>query len=257
MDSDFGRRYGYEDSNRINERSKELVRQKHFNSSKTVDIQPYIHPIKYYEAPAVHPQVQQHLSPRQNNVVLQPVGQTSLKYIHNSISNNIFNSSCSELSRWIYNRTILPDSSWLSQTLTGVGDIENTDAGFTIQLNVEHFEPKDIKITLSENVLSVLGERIDQDKSHEQTLKRSFSRKYCIQMTGSIKSFVSESGILVIKGSRKTWKETEIDIQIERPHSRNAESSIASPKSIQPSPAGSSKSKASAKAFQECICKAI
>ena len=104
------------------------------------------------------------------------------------------------------------------QTLIGAGDITNTENGFTIKLDVQHFQPKDIKVSLIGNTLSVNGDRIDEDLNNQQTLKRSFSRKYAIPEDihlGSIKSSVTENGFLIIKGSRRDWKETEIFVQIE------------------------------------------
>ncbi|KAI1720147.1 hsp20/alpha crystallin family domain-containing protein [Ditylenchus destructor] len=136
--------------------------------------------------------------------------------------------------------------------LTGAGDIENTESGFTIRLNVEHFEPKDIKVSLSGNILSVNGERIDEDKSHEQLLKRSFNRKYHLPddiRLESVKSFVSDNGTLVVMGSRRTWKETPIDIQIAKPTEEGTHDNVSfvSPQTkqqVSPS-SGSSKSSSS------------
>ncbi|KAI1727755.1 hsp20/alpha crystallin family domain-containing protein [Ditylenchus destructor] len=134
--------------------------------------------------------------------------------------------------------------------LTGAGDIENTESGFTIRLNVEHFEPKDIKVSLSGNILSVNGERIDEDKCHEQLLKRSFNRKYHLPddiRLESVKSFVSDNGILVVKGSRRTWKETPIDIQIAKPAEESSHDNVpaTSPQAKQQISPSSSSSKSS------------
>jgi HSP20 family molecular chaperone IbpA len=106
------------------------------------------------------------------------------------------------------------------QNIAGAGDIVNTENGFTIQLDIKHFNAKDIKVTLSGNTLIVTGERVEEDANADQTLKRSFSRKYAIPddiKLESVKSYITDNGYLVIRGTRKTWKETEISVQVEEP----------------------------------------
>ncbi|KAI6197071.1 hypothetical protein M3Y94_01181500 [Aphelenchoides besseyi] len=108
------------------------------------------------------------------------------------------------------------------QQVVGVGDILNTETGFTIQLDVKHFNAKDIRVVLCGNTLTVAGERVDEDPITEQTLKRSFSRKYAIPtdvLLDSIKAHLTDFGLLLIRGNRKNWKETEIVITIEQPQS--------------------------------------
>uniref|UniRef100_A0AC34F3V1 SHSP domain-containing protein n=1 Tax=Panagrolaimus sp. ES5 TaxID=591445 RepID=A0AC34F3V1_9BILA len=102
--------------------------------------------------------------------------------------------------------------------VAGAGDIINTEDGFTIQLDVKHFEPHDIKVSLTGNSLSVTGERVEDDPSSAQSLKRSFSRRYAIPddiRLESIKSHMTDSGMLIIRGNRKTWKQTDIDVHVD------------------------------------------
>uniref|UniRef100_A0AC35G9Q1 SHSP domain-containing protein n=1 Tax=Panagrolaimus sp. PS1159 TaxID=55785 RepID=A0AC35G9Q1_9BILA len=104
------------------------------------------------------------------------------------------------------------------QNVAGAGDIINTEDGFTIQLDVKHFEPHDIKVSLTGNSLSVTGERIEDDPSSAQSLKRSFSRRYAIPddiRLESIKSHMTDTGMLIIRGNRKTWKQTDIDVHVD------------------------------------------
>uniref|UniRef100_A0A914D742 SHSP domain-containing protein n=1 Tax=Acrobeloides nanus TaxID=290746 RepID=A0A914D742_9BILA len=107
------------------------------------------------------------------------------------------------------------------QPVAGAGDIQNTEEGFTIHLDVKHFEPKDIKVSLVGNTLTVTGDRIEDDPTSEQTLKRSFSRKYAIPddiRLETVKSFMTDNGFLIIRGNRKTWKETEINVHFNSSH---------------------------------------
>ncbi|CAG9530596.1 unnamed protein product [Cercopithifilaria johnstoni] len=92
-------------------------------------------------------------------------------------------------------------------------DIINTEHGFTIQLNTKHFQPRDIQITLHQHTLSVIGDRLEDDGTGAQRLRRSFTRKYTIPSDvrlSSISSYITNNGYLIIKGSRKGWKETDL-----------------------------------------------
>jgi HSP20 family molecular chaperone IbpA len=97
------------------------------------------------------------------------------------------------------------------QNVAGAGDIINTEDGFTIQLDVKHFEPHDIKVSLTGNSLSVTGERIEDDPSSAQSLKRSFSRRYAIPddiRLESIKSHMTDTGMLIVRVS--LWRSTTL-----------------------------------------------
>ncbi|GMR43217.1 hypothetical protein PMAYCL1PPCAC_13412 [Pristionchus mayeri] len=100
--------------------------------------------------------------------------------------------------------------------VAGVGDIVNTEHGFTIQLDVNHFRPEEIKVVLTGDLLCVSGDRLDRTPSggpQTQTLRRTFSRKYCIPSDiklDSIQSHLTDSGFLIINGARRGWKETQI-----------------------------------------------
>uniref|UniRef100_A0A914X9J2 SHSP domain-containing protein n=1 Tax=Plectus sambesii TaxID=2011161 RepID=A0A914X9J2_9BILA len=103
--------------------------------------------------------------------------------------------------------------------VAGTSEITNTEMGFTIRLDVSHFRPEEIKVSLVESTLVVEGDHIEGDGQNE-SLKRSFNRKYNlpddIEMS-SIASTVNDYGILTVKGTRKLpkgWRETEIPIQV-------------------------------------------
>ncbi|VDK73214.1 unnamed protein product [Litomosoides sigmodontis] len=122
-------------------------------------------------------------------------------------TNQIRNSKKTKLVAGISAR---PDSSQIS---SNIGDIINTEHGFTIQLNTKHFQPRDIQITLHQHTLSVIGDRLEDDGTGMQRLRRTFTRKYTIPSDvrlSSISSYVTNNGYLIIKGSRKGWKETDL-----------------------------------------------
>ncbi|KHJ99323.1 Hsp20/alpha crystallin family protein [Oesophagostomum dentatum] len=113
--------------------------------------------------------------------------------------------------------------------VAGAGDVINTPHGFTIQLDVKLFRPEQIKVVLTEDLLCVSGERIEVGVGG-QTLKRSFARKYCIPSDihlDSIRSHLDHSGVLIISGSRRGWKETNISIHPDGYGSRHSNSLIS------------------------------
>ncbi|CAI5444718.1 unnamed protein product [Caenorhabditis angaria] len=96
--------------------------------------------------------------------------------------------------------------------VVGAGEITNTEHGFTIELDVFRFRPEEIKVVLTDDLLSISGERFE-NAGDGQTLRRSFSRKYAIPEDihlDSIRSHLTDSGLLVVNGSRKGWRETSI-----------------------------------------------
>ncbi|CAB3402747.1 unnamed protein product [Caenorhabditis bovis] len=96
--------------------------------------------------------------------------------------------------------------------VAGAGEIINTEHGFTIELDVFRFRPEEIKVVLTDDLLSITGERFEY-AGDGQTLRRSFSRKYSIPEDihlDSIRSHLTDSGILVVNGSRRGWKETNV-----------------------------------------------
>ncbi|MFH4980999.1 hypothetical protein AB6A40_007708 [Gnathostoma spinigerum] len=116
------------------------------------------------------------------------------------------------------------------QVVAGSGDIINSEHGFTIELDVRHFHPSDIKVNLDGSTLSVVGDRIEKDRYSQQTLRRSFTRKYSIPsdiQLNSITCNMTDSGLLIISGSRKGWKETEI-YSHEVPTARGTSSAVIS-----------------------------
>uniref|UniRef100_A0A8R1EFZ5 SHSP domain-containing protein n=1 Tax=Caenorhabditis japonica TaxID=281687 RepID=A0A8R1EFZ5_CAEJA len=115
--------------------------------------------------------------------------------------------------------------------VAGAGEIINTSHGFTIELDVFKFAPEEIKLVLTDDTLSISGERFELT-GDGQTLRRSFSRKYSIPedvCLDTIRSHLTNSGVLVINGSRKGWRETNISTQrsgTQRSSSRNFISTV-------------------------------
>ncbi|KAH7706513.1 CBR-HIM-4 protein [Aphelenchoides avenae] len=105
------------------------------------------------------------------------------------------------------------------QPVAGAGDAIITESGFTFPLDVEHFEPKDIKVSFSGNSLTVTGERTEVDPSSERTLQiTGFRSKYAIpaQMKlERVECHKSGNGQLVIMGIRKRPNVTVVVVQVD------------------------------------------
>ncbi|EFP09135.1 hypothetical protein CRE_25505 [Caenorhabditis remanei] len=112
--------------------------------------------------------------------------------------------------------------------VAGAGEITNTSHGFTIEIDVFHFLPEEIKVVLTDDTLSISGERFEST-GDGHTLRRSFSRKYSIPEDvhlDTIRSHLTNSGVLIINGSRKGWRETSISTY--QPTQRNPSRSVTS-----------------------------
>lgn len=59
--------------------------------------------------------------------------------------------------------------------VAGSGEIINTSHGFAIELDVNYFNPEEIKVVLTDDMLTISGERYEHTPDG-QTLRRSFSR---------------------------------------------------------------------------------
>ncbi|KAH7705767.1 Hsp20/alpha crystallin family protein [Aphelenchoides avenae] len=105
------------------------------------------------------------------------------------------------------------------QSVAGAGDTVITENGFTIPLDVKHFEPKDIKLSLSGSTLTVTGERTEKNPSSEQTLKETgFCRRFVVpaQMKlDRVECHKSDNGQLVIKGIRKQPNVAVLVVQVD------------------------------------------
>ncbi|MCP9259350.1 hypothetical protein DINM_002302 [Dirofilaria immitis] len=67
--------------------------------------------------------------------------------------------------------------------------------------------------TLHQQMLNVIGERLEDDGTGVQRLRRSFMRSYTIPpdvRLSSISFDLTNNGYLIIKGSRKDWKKTDL-----------------------------------------------
>ncbi|ULU01659.1 hypothetical protein L3Y34_001750 [Caenorhabditis briggsae] len=112
--------------------------------------------------------------------------------------------------------------------VAGAGEITNTSHGFTIEIDVFHFLPEEIKVVLTDDTLSISGERFEST-GDGHTLRRSFSRKYSIPEDvhlDTIRSHLTNSGVLIINGSRKGWRETSISTY--QPAQRHVSRSVTS-----------------------------
>uniref|UniRef100_A0A0K0DT53 SHSP domain-containing protein n=1 Tax=Strongyloides stercoralis TaxID=6248 RepID=A0A0K0DT53_STRER len=86
------------------------------------------------------------------------------------------------------------------------GAIYSTSDGFKIILDTSHFHSNDVKITKYDHTLQLEGKHYEVDRATNDTVTRSFVRKYSIPSNidmNSISATVNEKGIMTIVGYYK------------------------------------------------------
>ncbi|GMR61491.1 hypothetical protein PMAYCL1PPCAC_31686 [Pristionchus mayeri] len=92
-----------------------------------------------------------------------------------------------------------------------IGDVENTNEKFAVNVDVSYFEPEEVKVNLDGNELTIEGSH--EEKSDEcGSIKRSFIRKYHLPKDTNLESVrpsLSDLGILTVEVAMKTQDETQ------------------------------------------------
>ncbi|GMT02722.1 hypothetical protein PENTCL1PPCAC_24896, partial [Pristionchus entomophagus] len=89
---------------------------------------------------------------------------------------------------------------------SALGEVESTPEKFTVTVDVFHFKPEDIKVSVKGNNLTIEGnhrERID----HDGTIQRSFISKYSIPEDvdlDSVHCSISHKGLLKLEAHKIT-----------------------------------------------------
>ncbi|CCD65663.1 Heat shock protein Hsp-16.48/Hsp-16.49 [Caenorhabditis elegans] len=100
-----------------------------------------------------------------------------------------------------------------------IGEIVNDESKFSVQLDVSHFKPEDLKIELDGRELKIEG--IQEKKSEHGYSKRSFSKMILlpedVDLT-SVKSAISNEGKLQIEAPKKTNSSRSIPINFVAKH---------------------------------------
>uniref|UniRef100_A0A0K0FNK0 Protein lethal(2)essential for life (inferred by orthology to a D. melanogaster protein) n=1 Tax=Strongyloides venezuelensis TaxID=75913 RepID=A0A0K0FNK0_STRVS len=111
--------------------------------------------------------------------------------------------------RSYYNDKPLMDSQKFGE---GFDEVKVSDDSFTLNIDVSHFEPSELKVNIIDGNVVIEGshdEKIDKYGS----IKRNFVRKYILPKNVAEEDIVSElskDGILTIEGKKKTPEEGKI-----------------------------------------------
>ncbi|CCD70650.1 Heat shock protein Hsp-16.41 [Caenorhabditis elegans] len=100
-----------------------------------------------------------------------------------------------------------------------IGEIVNDESKFSVQLDVSHFKPENLKIKLDGRELKIEG--IQETKSEHGYLKRSFSKMILLPEDAdlpSVKSAISNEGKLQIEAPKKTNSSRSIPINFVAKH---------------------------------------
>ncbi|XP_008283223.1 heat shock protein beta-6 [Stegastes partitus] len=80
-------------------------------------------------------------------------------------------------------------------------EVNCDDSGFTVQVDVRHFSPKDLMVKVIGDFVEVQGKHEEKKKSGPGVTTRQFNRRYRIPKgvdTMALESAVSPDGILII-----------------------------------------------------------
>ncbi|CAP36477.1 Protein CBG19185 [Caenorhabditis briggsae] len=100
-----------------------------------------------------------------------------------------------------------------------IGEIVNNDTKFSVQVDVSHFKPEDLKIQLDGRELKIEGTQ--ESKSEHGYSKRSFSKMILLPEDAdltSVQSAISNDGKLQIEAPKKANTSRSIPINFVAKH---------------------------------------
>ncbi|PIC28704.1 hypothetical protein B9Z55_020529 [Caenorhabditis nigoni] len=100
-----------------------------------------------------------------------------------------------------------------------IGEIVNNDNKFSVQVDVSHFKPEDLKIQLDGRELKIEGTQ--ETKSDHGYTKRSFSKMILLPEDAdlsAVQSAISNEGKLQIEAPKKTNTSRSIPINFVAKH---------------------------------------
>ncbi|XP_058503058.1 heat shock protein beta-6 [Solea solea] len=93
-------------------------------------------------------------------------------------------------------KLLIPESDHLS-----TAEVNCDDTGFTVQVDVKHFNPEDLIVKVIGDFVEVQGKHEERKKDGPGVTTRQFNRRYRIPKgvdTMALQSVVSPNGILII-----------------------------------------------------------
>uniref|UniRef100_A0A0N5BVF8 SHSP domain-containing protein n=1 Tax=Strongyloides papillosus TaxID=174720 RepID=A0A0N5BVF8_STREA len=108
-------------------------------------------------------------------------------------------------------RAMMESRYWMNKTLTEshrfaepCPEIVDNDKEFKVKMDVSHFAPNELKVTVKDNFLHVEGKHEEKDDRFG-TIQRMFIRKYNLPQglkEENVTSELSKDGILTVGGSK-------------------------------------------------------
>ncbi|XP_032085466.1 alpha-crystallin B chain [Thamnophis elegans] len=101
---------------------------------------------------------------------------------------------------------------------SGLPEMHLDNAKFSVNLDVKHFSPEELKVKVSGNVIEVQGKHEERQDEHG-FIAREFNRKYRIPADVdplTITSSLSSDGVLTVNGPRKLKEVPERSIPVTR-----------------------------------------
>ncbi|XP_038609862.1 alpha-crystallin B chain [Tachyglossus aculeatus] len=126
-----------------------------------------------------------------------------------------FPTSFPALSSYYLRPSFLRPSSWID---TGLSEMRLEKDKFSVNLDVKHFSPEDLKVKVLGDVIEVHGQHEERQDEHG-FISREFHRKYRLPADVdplAITSSLSSDGVLSVTGPRKQAAGPERTIPIKR-----------------------------------------
>ncbi|CEF70453.1 Protein lethal(2)essential for life [Strongyloides ratti] len=108
-------------------------------------------------------------------------------------------------------RAMMENRYWVNKSLTETHkfaepcpEVINNDKEFRIKMDVSHFAPNELKVTVKDNFLQVEGKHEEKSDNYG-TIQRMFVRKYGLPeglKEENVTSELSKEGILTVGGSK-------------------------------------------------------
>uniref|UniRef100_A0A0N5CC31 SHSP domain-containing protein n=1 Tax=Strongyloides papillosus TaxID=174720 RepID=A0A0N5CC31_STREA len=114
------------------------------------------------------------------------------------------------------NRMMMNTMNWANKTLNETHrfgelcpEVVDNDKEFKVKMDVSHFNPNELKVTVKDNYLQVEGDHEEKSDKYG-TIKRSFVRKYALPKglnEENVKSELTKDGMLTVGGSKLALEE--------------------------------------------------
>ncbi|XP_005987318.1 crystallin, alpha B, b [Latimeria chalumnae] len=128
---------------------------------------------------------------------------------------DLFSSFSTSINPFYYRPSFFKMPSWME---SGLSEMRLEKDKFSVNLDVKHFSPEDLKVKVFGDVIEIHGKHEERQDEHGY-ISREFQRKYKVPAgvdPNAVTSALSSDGVLTITGPRKVADVPELTIPIIR-----------------------------------------